>query len=128
MSTFYDNMAETALSLLSQFGQSVTIKRETNTIDPITGVTSTVTVTGSFTAINPPASGGTVEAFDNRLGGEAALLYENLRFLIIAASGAPFEPRANDLVQMGGVWYTVLGMTPISPAGTPLVYKVGMKV
>lgn len=126
MSAFYDGMAATALSLLERFGQAVTITRTTRTIDPVSGVTSEMISSGTFTAVNPPASKGTVEAFDNRLLSDAAHVNRSLRFLIVAASGAPFVPAALDIVTMGGIDYEVAGVTPVSPDGTDLVYKIGM--
>lgn len=38
MSTFYDDMAATAIDLLTEFGQSITLNRKSgNSIDPVTG-------------------------------------------------------------------------------------------
>lgn len=74
-----------------------------------------------------PVSKGTVEAFDNRLE-SGTLIESNLRLLKIPAKGLEFEPRAGDIVpDLEGAMWTVLGSTPVNPAGIPLLFNVTVK-
>lgn len=126
--SFYGNLATTAKSLLTEYGQEMTITRVTETADPVTGeISSIVEESGTFQVVNPPASGGTVQAFDERIAGEAGLLYDNIRFVIIAAKDAAFRPKRADIATLQGVDYFILGITPVSPDGTDLVYKAGLR-
>lgn len=125
--TFYDNMAEVALAKITQFGREITITRfGSSNSDPAAGtVDKPVEATGTLKALVLPASKGTVEAFDNRLQG-GSLIDEKLRYILAAAKGAPFEPRSLDEVSFDGIKWQVLGCTPLSPAGMPLLYKMGV--
>lgn len=125
--TFYANMAEVALAKVTQFGREITVTRYgSSNSDPAAGtVDKSVEATGTLKVLILPASKGTVEAFDNRLQG-GTLIEEKLRYLLAAAKGAPFEPRSLDEVSFDGIKWKVLGCTPLSPAGTPLLYKMGV--
>lgn len=126
--SFYDAMAQVALTKIVQFGRDVTITRHSDTgRDPIIGtVTEIVELTGTLKALVLPASKGTVESFDNRLEG-ATLVDGRMRFVVAAAKGAPFEPRSLDEIEFDGAKWLVLGCTPLAPNGTPLLYKMGVK-
>lgn len=124
--SFYDSMADTALAKIQQFGREVQISRPTqSSSDPVTGtVVNGAPVTGTLKVLVLPASKGTIEAFDNRLQG-GTLIDEKLRFILAAAKGAPFEPASLDELTFDGQTWQVLGCTPLSPAGTPLLYRIG---
>lgn len=126
--SFYDNMAGVALAKITQFGRDITITRRVVTAsDPAAGtVSQSIESIGTLKVLILPASKGTVEAFDNRLEG-GTLIDERLRFIIAAAKGASFEPKSLDEVQFDGGKWLVLGCTPLSPAGVPLLYKMGVK-
>lgn len=129
MSALYTSLAQTASELIEEFGQLVTVTRFTRTIDPVDGYTTADSfVTGTFKAVNPPASPGMAGSFDNGVMGEASSTYKKIRFLILAAYGATFEPAAGDKVTMDGDNYTIFGCTPVSPDSTDIVYRVGMGV
>lgn len=129
MSALYDSLAQTASALIGEFGQVVTITRTTKVIDPVTGTAGSPTVeSGQFRVVNPPASQGIVGSFDNRVITEASNIYVKIRFLIVSAHDAAFEPRAGDKVTMGGVDYSAFGCTPIAPDGTAIAYRIGMGV
>ena len=130
MTAFYGTMSATALAKLVQFGQTLTIKRYSNsTPDYAAGsVTRAVTSTGTLTAVVLPASKGTVEAFDNRMKQDTSVNLDKLRFVIAAASGAPFEPKPMDEITFESRQWRVLGCTPLNPAGTALLYKMGVQL
>lgn len=123
---FYVQSAATALALIKRFGRRVSIERREEAYNPVTGVATLVTLSQGFLdTISFPASKGTVEAFDNRLVDD--LIAGRLRFILAAAASAPFEPLANDTLTFDNSVWVVLGSTPLAPAGTPLLYKLGCR-
>jgi hypothetical protein len=125
--TFYGQMAATATRLITKYGRSVTIKRYTPSVNGTTGVVTKGAATSTSTAsvVVLPSTKGTIEAFDNRRE-DVSLAGKQLRFLEIAASSITFEPLPNDEVTMDSATWLVLGCTPVNPAGTALVYGVGL--
>ena len=125
--TFYGNMATTATRLITKYGRQVTIKRYTPSVAGATGVVTkgAATLTSTAWVVVLPSTKGTIEAFDNRLE-NGSLAGKDLRFLKVAAESVSFEPRPHDEVTMDSATWLVFGCTPINPAGTALVYGVGM--
>ena len=113
--SFYEDMANTASTLLGQFGSTVTIKRETSaSIDPVTG-THTPGTTASLTA-NGVTTAITKE--DRAVFGD---VQGNDRILVLDESQAPQE---GDLVEVAGEDWSIVRIQETNPAGTPLVYRV----
>ena len=129
MSFDYASMAATADRLLGtgEFGRSVTFIRPGEAIvDGIAGTSIPGTpTTSTANVVVLPASKGTIEAFDNRREALSAA-HRILRYLKVAASSIDFEPLPNDQVTMDSATWQVLGCTPVNPAGTPIVYGVGL--
>lgn len=125
---FYNEMAQVASDLLTEFGypESITITRDETSYDPIDGDGEEEFLEGDFIMINPPSTMGKVESFDNRTVGSDLSIDANTRYLIVVAKGAPFVPRQSDKVTLGDKIYNVTGVTPISPGGIDIVYKVGV--
>lgn len=127
--TFYGNLASTAQSLIASKGRALTITRGDEAVyDP---ATDTMTppdeaTSGTFQVVVLPASKGTIEAFDERLV-NGTLIDESLRFVLAAAKGTAFAPKAGDVMNFDGSDWTVIGCTPLSPAGTALIYKMAVK-
>lgn len=125
----YAKLAETALKLIKSSGQPLVFSRKTaSTYDPVTGAESGVTTeTGTFQVAILPASKGTLEAFDFRL--QDGMRLDQVRFLLVAAKDAPWQPKGLDSVpDLEGNSWNVMGCTPLNPAGTPLLFKVGLKL
>lgn len=122
----YQNAQKTALRLIGQFGQSVKLVRVSGDYDPVSGAPSNETLTTTdATVVSLPASGGTVQAFDNKF--KEDLKKGKIRFFYIAAAGLEFQPEGGDLLLFeGGVW-DVSGGTPLNPAGTPVLFTVGCR-
>ena len=124
--TFYSDLASVANDLLTQYGQTVALTRTTKSTDPITGVqTDVLTTASTCSGIVLPASKGTLEAFDNRLE-SGSLAGKDVRFLKLAAEDLAFEPRPNDVATFASSDWLVLGCTQVNPAGTALVYGIGV--
>jgi hypothetical protein len=127
----YSRLQGTAYRLVSRFGTLVTVARSNSTTNPVTGaVTVLPPTTGEFYAVNPPASKGTIEAFDNRLIGMAAEIGKSVRFFILEPKSSTMEPQANDTLTIDSETFNILGCTPVAPAGraSTIVYKVGVAV
>lgn len=128
MSDFYTGLQSTALNLITEFGIPLTLRRKVpGTYDPVLDTDGAATeITQEIRCVVLPASKGTIEAFDNRLVGDT-LIETKLRALKIAAKGLTFVPAAGDTLEHEGSTWTLLGCTPSSPAGIPLVYNAAMQ-
>lgn len=119
--TFYTDVSSIAYSVIAEFGQDVTVTRSVKDVDPVYGYQYGDTVeTGTFKAVNPPKT----DMFDDDALKQAATIYKSIRFAILAAYNTALVPRVNDKLTMDGVDYVVFGVTPVSPAGTDIVYKL----
>lgn len=126
MTDFYTGLATTALNLITDKGQDVTINRYTSSRNVAKGRTDkTLSETDTLKVVVLPASKGTIQGFDNRAF--SGLEQSKIRFMIAAASGAAFEPRVGDeITGLESASWRVLGSTPINPAGTSIVYRIGV--
>ena len=124
---FFSDMRDLAEELCGDFGQSATFTRTTMVPDGSTGgvVPSGDPLTSTVNVAVLPVESGTGPAFDNRLE-ELSLAKKTLRYLIVPAKGMTLEPEALDEVSFEGHLWEVLGCTPINPAGTPVIYGVGV--
>lgn len=130
----YAESAADALELLQEFGSQIVLKRAVPGTGPAHNPGPPTWVTYSAFAAILPASKGTIEAFDNRLEG-GTLIEEKLRFVLMATEitrtseegPATIEPQALDVLTFQGRDWTVLGQTPLNPAGVPVLYRMGVK-
>lgn len=119
--SFYSDLAADALSLISEYGQALPIQRVTGTLDAVAGtVTEGTPTTGTLRAVVVPGKKNQIDGLDNNL--REALQAGKVRFLVAAASGAPFEPVATDKITFESETWVVAGCTPLNPAGTALLY------
>jgi hypothetical protein len=78
--------------------------------------------------VTVPASGGTVQAFDDRMRED--YVKGRLRFFLCAAvqtdgSALDFIPSAGDIIIFEGSKWEISGNTPLNPAGTPVLHSFG---
>ncbi len=125
---FYVQSAATALALIAKFGGSLPITRVANTLTAITGEVTQTTTAGTLTAVVLPAKATANQAVLGSLDNAVveALTKGRVRFVLAAASNATFAPDADDLVTFESASWRVLGCTPLSPRGTPVIYKLGI--
>tara|TARA_R110001632_G_scaffold171075_1_gene290248 strand:- start:502 stop:903 length:402 start_codon:yes stop_codon:yes gene_type:complete len=117
----------TAARLIDKFGETVNVLRYDATYDPVTGQTSSeVSQITEATLVSLPASQGTVEAFDNRT--KEALIQGKLRFFIVAAKNLSFLPLPGDYISFESALWEIMGSTPLNPAGTALIFRVGAQL
>lgn len=121
--SFYGDLAATALRLLTDKGQSLVIRRIAKTFDPVASETSAATKdTGTIIAVAVPFNTRDKERMDERLA--EALTKGRLRKLVVAAQGVSYPPLPLDIITFESEPWTVAGVTPVNPAGTPIVYHV----
>ena len=117
----------TAARLIDKFGETVNLLRYDATYDPVTGQTSSeVSQITEATLVSLPASQGTVEAFDNRT--KEAFIKGKLRFFIVAAKNLSFLPLPGDYISFESALWEIMGSTPLNPAGTALIFRVGAQL
>ncbi|ROL86494.1 hypothetical protein [Pseudomonas protegens] len=122
MSAFYDRTAETALRLITRFGQPVTIRDiKPGEYDPDTDSA------GPDTIIEQTAQGILLDftglEFQNN-----SLIKQGDKKLKIAAQGLEWAPDLlNKVIIQGRTWSIVPPLKEISPAGTPILYELQVR-
>lgn len=117
--TFYSDMADVADDLIIEFGQSVTVRRQTgSTYDPDTG--------GSTITTSDETGHGCVIEFDKELI-DGSHVRVGDRLLLLSPIGVT-EPRENDLVIFGSEsWQIVPPVSITAPSGVPVLYEVQLR-
>lgn len=121
MSQFYDRMAATALRLIEQFGQPITLRDTVpGDYDPVTGAqTSDVEVTQPAQAI--------LQDYALQQSGmsyaDGTVIKQGDKKILVAAQGLT-PPTLTMKVLADGTTWTIVNIKEINPAGTPLVYEL----
>ncbi len=113
--TLYTDLQATAISLLADYGQSITFTRSgKSAFVPGTGVTKTdTTYSASVIAENYSAAeidGSAIEAGDMRL-----MTYSST------------APAIDDTATVNGTKYRVMRVSPISPGDTVVAYELQLR-
>jgi len=122
----YNQIAKTAYRLVSNAGLSCVVEsKKARSVDKIEGTV----VDGSITREDAkivflPASNGTIQNFEQRL--KEDFVKGRARYAIMAAKDVT-PPEISDEVVVGSDRYSVVGSTPLDPAGTPLIYPLGLR-
>ncbi len=135
MTTFdYGKMATLADTLLGKFGQTMTLLRTSDgsEYDPHEGGSYVTTTSSAVVGVILPTadakvrgSEGAVGDFDNSsIGGLAA---SKRRFAILKAKDSTMPQVADMIVDAVGDSYRVTGVTQVSPAGTDIIWRVGLE-
>jgi len=121
MSQFYDRMAATALRLIEQFGQEITMRDTVpGEYDPVTGG-STPDV-----EVDQPAQAILQDYALQQSGmtyAEGTVIKQGDKKILVAAQGLT-PPQLTTTVIAGGATWTIVNIKEINPAGTPLVYEI----
>jgi len=113
---------------LMEDGFEIEILRENLTYDPSTQSSVPTNPQRYKTyAIALPASGGTVQAFDNRAENQQ---FQFIRFFKMSSIDEnlefAFQPLPGDIARFGGYEWQIMGCTPVAPTPDfPLLYNVG---
>jgi hypothetical protein len=122
MSAFYDEMAEVALDLITEFGQVGTLTSVTEgEYDPVTGIgTDPVTLTQSGQLIlldYTVQEAGIINA-------AGSLVQQGDKKILLAAKGLVWVPAMTTTLDAGGQVWIIVNIKSTNPAGTPLVYEI----
>ncbi|WP_047301253.1 hypothetical protein [Pseudomonas fluorescens] len=120
MSEFYDRMAATALRLITQYGQPVTL-RETTTpeYDPDNP--------GGGDAVIEQTAQGILLDFTGLEFQNDTLIVRGDKKLKVAALGMAWAPKPLIAAEVQGKAWTVINVKEINPAGTPLLYELQVR-
>ncbi|WP_122414419.1 hypothetical protein [Pseudomonas viridiflava] len=119
---FYDELAVMALDLVTEYGQTVTIRDSVKSgYNPSTGTTSPDTVT------ERPAQGIMLD-FTGQEFQTNTLIKVGDKKLKIAAKGLEQPPTLlSKVVVQGRIWSIIPPLKEINPAGTPLLYELQVR-
>lgn len=116
--SFYTDMATVARELLEEFGQAVTVNRDTlEDINPETFVETTPPTTTAYTpnGILKDYSDGMIDGTRIQTGDRLMILDDTI------------EPLAGDRLTIGGEEWNIVAWRTSDPAGTALVYFVQVR-
>ncbi|KPG98341.1 hypothetical protein AEQ67_13385 [Pseudomonas sp. RIT-PI-q] len=119
---FYDEMAEMALDMITEFGQPVTIRATTvGEYDPDIGSAPPDTITEQ-------TAQGILLDFTGQEFQNNSLIKQGDKKLKIAAQGLAWAPDLlNKVVVQGRIWSIVPPLKEINPAGTPILYELQVR-
>lgn len=134
MSSFdYTRMATVAETLLTKFGQSMTLTHVTEggRYDPHTGESVQTETQETVIGVLLPTGSSRVRGGEGAIGdfddSTVGLTSDRRRFAVIKAKSVATAPKPADRVAANGTSYRVTGVTPINPAGVAIVYQVGLE-
>jgi len=123
----YERIARNADKQLAKAGQSITIARYAPSRNSSTGVVTkgAATASGTANAVEIPVTQALMGTFASQCA-PGTLVSKTVRALKVSAL-LGFLPQSRDEVTLadGTVW-PVVGVTPVNPAGVPIVYTVGV--
>jgi hypothetical protein len=122
MSFNYAGAGQTAYDLFTRFGQTVTVRTKTTTdYDSDSGDVTEVEVSETATGVLLPGAEPREVTDQNPARTHDTALW------ILAATGLTNPPIPGSVIDGAGYSWAVIGLTVISPAGTPVVYRVTAK-
>jgi len=114
--SFYSNLANTASRLINKYGQNILIVRSGDSVDPVTGVTT------SGSDINYKTMGILQTYPDNLIDGTRIKASD--RLVIIDGS---ITPLIDDKIKLESQNWNVESLKTSNPAGTSLVHFVQVR-
>ncbi len=114
---FYTGLANTTISLLTKFGQNVTVTRAVvGTVDPVDG-TGTPGTSTTFTAY------AAIFNYRKNLVDGVQVLSTDKKCLMQSGN----EPMINDVVTTADGDFHIVSVDPLTPAGTVVKYDVQLR-
>ena len=121
MSQFYDRMASTALRLIEQFGQPITLRDTVpGEYDPVSGAQT------PDVEVDQPAQAILQDYALQQSGmsyAEVTVIKQGDKKNLVAAQGLTPPQLTTTVIADGSIW-TIVNIKQINPAGTPLVYEL----
>lgn len=118
--TFYTDLQTVATDLLTQFGQNGTWRQESNSYDPSTGTNMVTSTDTTVKLAILPLPRGRDEFSEELIEMSTNSIIVEAKALVAAS----VTPTSNDKIVVGSTIYQITDLTPINPAGTPVVYKM----
>lgn len=122
--SFYGDKADLILRMLRKYGFSLLHKRTLSTVDPITQVASTTVQTQSLIGLVRPVTQESFYLFEDT--GVDDSITRRGRVVIVAAKDIARVPDIGDHLEFDGESWRVRGRRVVNPAGTPLLYRLGV--
>ncbi len=118
--------AAAALKTIAKNGRVLPLSRSQRSFDNVTGeAIGTVSQTGEITAIVLPRYKGAIfNQMDEAL--RTAIITGRARTVLAAAAGASFAPKPLDVLTFDGAAWQIVGVSELSPTGTPILYTIGV--
>lgn len=123
--TFYQEMQDVGAELIAEFGQPVTISRQTHgSYDPRNGYTQGVTKTQRGMAVfSDPNLVGSGQTY-----ADGSLVEIGDKAITLSAKGLEFVPTTGDTItDVNGAVWKVVNVKETNPAGTPVVYNLAAR-
>lgn len=118
--TFYGDMQTVAFKMLTEFGQSGLLRQSSSVYDPSTGEAVQTDVDTVVTVAVLPLPRGKDEFAPELIEMSTNKVLMSANELVAVS----IVPGPNDKVVVDSVVYDITDLTPINPAGTPVVYKM----
>jgi len=122
MSDFYTGLANTADILLKDKGQSIVVRREIESYDPITA--ETVITQSLQQTLSGAVFSKSKTIYDNSLDEEKIL--GNTKTVLLSTVGSQFVPEINDKVIFENKEWLAFGVSKLAPSGTDVIFKLGI--
>jgi hypothetical protein len=122
MADFYTGLARTANALLKDKGQSITVRREVESYDPVTA--ESVTASSAQQTLNGAVFSKSKSSYDNSLSEEK--ISGETKTLLLSTVGSTFEPEINDKIIFNNKEWLAFGVSKLSPSGTNVIYQLGI--
>lgn len=121
MTAFYERMADTALRLIGQYGQTVTLREVTpGEYNPVTGDTAP-------DAVAETSASGVLIEYTGQERQSNSLIQQGDKKLMLPAKALAQPSLNSKVVIQGEVWTIVPPLKVMNPAGTPLVYELQVR-
>lgn len=122
MANFYTGLSNTADALLKGKGQSITVVREVENYDSITAESVTSAVANQ--TLSGAIFSKSASSYDRQL--EEEKIFGETKTVILSTKDSTFTPEINDKLNIGGYQYLTYGVSKLSPAGTDVIFKLGV--
>lgn len=117
----YTRQVDTAKRMIAKYGEVLPITRTSqSSYDPLTGTSTTVTTTGTITAVADNFS-----TYDQTTRKELLVAKKSKRLFVSAAS-CTFAPNSGDIITYEGEAWTVAPMDELNPGGTVILYTLAI--
>ena len=117
--SFYTEMQQTATDMLTEFGQAVTLSRQT------VGAYDTATGTSAVTVTTQTGKGVLLDYGTKDIDGTLILATD--KQLLLSVTGITV-PIVGDTATVNGIIYAIMRIKDLSPAGTSVMLDCNLRV